>query len=69
MDSGFGHAWGVATSSNPDDPIIYFDPRADEISVGTPCANCKGWFGGRGYGGDNLPPHPVKRHRIENGKR
>lgn len=47
MDSGFGHAWGVATSSNPDDPMIWYDARANSMSVGSPCPSCSGWFGDR----------------------
>ncbi|WP_211230945.1 RHS repeat-associated core domain-containing protein, partial [Chitinilyticum aquatile] len=58
MDAGFGHAWGLATSSNPKDPIVYYDPRADEISVGNPCQNCKGWFGDSNYGPNDPPIHP-----------
>jgi RHS repeat-associated protein len=61
MDAGFGHAWGLATSSNPNDPVIYYDPRANEISVGTPCPTCSGWFGGSGYGPSNPPPHPLPK--------
>jgi RHS repeat-associated protein len=51
MDADIGHAWGVATSSNPNDPTIWYDTRSGEISVSTPCATCHGWFGGGGdYG-------------------
>jgi RHS repeat-associated protein len=45
MDAGVGHAWGVAISSNPSDPMLWYDTRTNEFSVGTPCATCSGWFG------------------------
>jgi len=45
MDAGIGHAWGVATSSNPHDPMIWYDTRANSMSVGSPCPSCVGWFG------------------------
>jgi len=43
--AGIGHAWGVATSSNPHDPMIWYDTRANSMSVGSPCPSCVGWFG------------------------
>jgi hypothetical protein len=45
MDAGVGHAWGVAVSSNPNDPTLWFDTRANSFSVGSPCGSCSGWFG------------------------
>jgi RHS repeat-associated protein len=55
MDSGFGHAWGLAISSNEDDPLIYYDPRANEVSVGKPCPSCNGWLNsGRYYDSNPL---------------
>jgi hypothetical protein len=63
MDSGIGHAWGLATSSNPNDPIIYYDPRANEISTGTPCPSCSDWFGSRGYEPSTPHPHPEPSKR------
>lgn len=47
-DAAFGHAWGVAFSNNPSDPMIWYDPRSGAFSVGSPCATCSGWFGGNG---------------------
>jgi hypothetical protein len=49
IDSAFAHMWGIAVSSNNDDPVIYYDPRANEISIGKPCPSCSGLFGGRYY--------------------
>ena len=43
--SGFGHFWMVAISSNKEDPIIYLDPWNDSIGVGKPCKGCSGWLG------------------------
>lgn len=44
--SGFGHSWASAVSSNPEDPILWFDPRASDYSIGEPCPTCRGWFFG-----------------------
>jgi RHS repeat-associated protein len=54
--NGLGHVWGVAMSSNKDDPIIYFDARANEISIGVPCSACSGWFGGIFDSGETSTP-------------
>ena len=43
--SGQWHTWGVAVSSNKNDPIIYFDTRSNNFSLNIPCATCKGWNG------------------------
>ncbi|WP_259341521.1 RHS repeat-associated core domain-containing protein, partial [Ralstonia solanacearum] len=51
LDSGFGHAWGFAYSSDPNDPVITYDTRASSISVDQNCPNCHGWFGDRMWGG------------------
>lgn len=45
MDGGYGHVWGVAVSSNPGDPILWYDTRANNFSSGSPCSSCSGWFG------------------------
>ncbi len=55
LDSGFGHAWGFAYSSDPNDPVITYDTRANSISVDQNCPNCHGWFGDRMWGIDNIP--------------
>ncbi len=40
-DSGTGHAWGFCVArTNKTDPIIWFDPRANQISEDKPCASC-----------------------------
>ena len=39
-----GHAWGVAVSSNPDDPYISFDTRANNFTVNGRCSTCYGWW-------------------------
>ncbi len=59
-DSGIGHTWGVATSSNPNDPVIYYDSRSRQVSVGQPCSSCTGWLGSGSqvYGPNSPPPHP-----------
>ncbi len=59
MNAGFGHAWGFALSSNVDDPIIYYDPRADEINLNEPCEHCKPWFGKGIYNDGNMPARPA----------
>jgi hypothetical protein len=57
MESGIGHAWGVALSNNPENPYIYYDTRADQISVDKPCDACSGWFGEADRKGpNNFPP-------------
>lgn len=43
---GIGHVWGAAISSNPNDPVIYYDTRANDISLNSFCESCHGWFGG-----------------------
>ena len=60
MDAGFGHAWGIAVSSNPADPKIWYDPRANSISIGQPCDSCKPWLGDSVYK-DGKAPHPLHR--------
>ena len=56
MDAGFGHAWGIAVSSDPADPKIWYDPRANSISIGQPCHSCKPWLGSSLYkDGSNAP--------------
>jgi RHS repeat-associated protein len=45
MDAAVGHAWGFARSSNPSDPVLWYDSRSNSFSVGEPCATCHGWFG------------------------
>jgi RHS repeat-associated protein len=63
VNAGFGHAWGVAVSSNPSDPKIHFDPRSDQISLDAPCSSCEPWFGDTNYNDDNpfLVPPPKKK--------
>lgn len=66
--SGLSHAWGIAVSSNQQDPIIWYDTRANDISEGKPCNNCKGLIGGyldswsntEGFWNDNSNNHPNK---------
>jgi RHS repeat-associated protein len=43
---GDGHVWGTAASSNPNDPVIWYDTRSGQISVGEPCESCHGWWWG-----------------------
>lgn len=45
MDAGTGHAWGIAISSNPSDPTLWYDARSNRFSEGIPCETCSGWFG------------------------
>lgn len=66
MDAGAGHAWGVAVSSNPNDPILWYDARANEFSIDKVCKTCKPWWGNPVYGEEYLrkykvPPKPQKR--------
>ena len=42
---GQWHSWGVAVSSNPADPIIYFDTRAGLFTENIPCETCHGFHG------------------------
>ncbi len=56
-DSGVGHAWGIGASSNPEDPLIFYDTRADEFSTGIPCPSCKPWLFFRSLY-ENGPPMP-----------
>lgn len=39
-----GHAWGMATSSDPQDPVIYYDTRSGEIQEDFPCRTCLGFW-------------------------
>lgn len=53
-DAAGGHAWGVAFSDNPNDPMLWYDPRSNSFSIGSPCQTCTGWLGGSGtVFGDN----------------
>jgi hypothetical protein len=63
MDAAWNHAWGVARSSNPNDPLIWYDTRADQFSVGEPCPGCHGFIVGQGgYSNSNPPPPPSVPH-------
>jgi len=55
MDEGFGHAWGVAISSNPADPTIWYDPRSNQTSSGQPCLTCNAWLGRSHYDSAGFP--------------
>ena len=44
---GVGHVWGFAKPFNSSDPWVFYDARSEQISTGTACNSCKGWFGGR----------------------
>jgi uncharacterized protein RhaS with RHS repeats len=61
MEAGYWHAWGVARSSNPSDPLVYYSPRENEFGVGSHCATCNSWFGLGWLGttwSDGPPPAP-----------
>jgi RHS repeat-associated protein len=53
-EAGVGHAWGLAVSNSPTDPIIYFDTRADQIQVDFPCPACTSPLG-EGFNDRNGP--------------
>ena len=60
VNSGTGHAWGVAISSNSNDPHIFYDPRSGETNVGSACSTCKAWslpFSSTVYDNDNIPEY------------
>jgi RHS repeat-associated protein len=59
-DAGPGHAWGYGASSDPNDPIVWFDTRSGQISVGQPCPSCTPWFGEGGYSPSSPPSRPQK---------
>ena len=58
LNAGIGHAWGMAISSNPDDPIIHYDPHSNNLSEQTPCRTCKPWFGDPVFTKENPPMRP-----------
>ncbi len=45
LDAGTGHAWGVGFSHNPNDPILWYDTRANDFSVNNVCSHCEPWIG------------------------
>ncbi len=62
-DAGPGHAWGYGASSDPNDPIVWFDTRSGQISIGQAFPTCKPWFGDSMYSSDTPPTRPLPEKR------
>jgi RHS repeat-associated protein len=54
-----GHAWGRAWSENTSDPVLYFDPWADQFSRSAECSTCHGWLWSGST--ENPDPPPMER--------